>query len=77
MNSSDQQRVGKSNERFNSRCLSEGELADFNADGYLVLDELLTERGLKEMVDECMASWHAEKGEFDPKRVNSIRTGLG
>ena len=65
MDSSDQQRAGKSSERFNSRRLSEGELADYDTQGYLVLDELLTEQGLQEMVEQCMAAWHAEKGEFD------------
>ena len=67
MEISDQRNDRKTDWRFNRRSLSKSELADYNTEGYIVLDELLTERGLQEMVEQCMASWRAEKGEFDPE----------
>ena len=67
MDMSDHPNEKKPEGRFNRRRLSASELADYDTHGYLVLDELLTERGLQEMVEQCMASWRAEKGEFDPE----------
>ena len=66
MNLSDEKYERKFDGRFNSRRLSEDELAEYDAQGFLVLDDLLTDMGLHEMVDQCMVSWRAEKGEFDP-----------
>src|SRR5690349_18286904 len=51
---------------FNYRPLTPAELAQYHDQGYLVLRSVLTPAGLRQMVDECMAAWHAEKGPYKP-----------
>ncbi len=52
---------------FNYRRLSSEEQEAYADQGFLLLDNVLTERGVTEMVDQCMAFWSAKKGEYDPK----------
>lgn len=51
---------------FNYRTLTPAELATYHEQGYLVLPGVLTPAGRKEMVDQCMAAWTAEKGPYNP-----------
>jgi hypothetical protein len=64
---------------FNYRSLSESELNQYEEKGYLVLDGILSQSGLEAIVDQCMAAWTAEKGEFDPGGTwleNSLLTDI-
>ena len=55
-------------EMFNYRLLSPEQLNSFKANGYLILKDVLTVKGLQKMRDECMTAWNAEKASFDPNR---------
>ena len=52
---------------FNYRLLSSEELAAYADQGFILLDDVLTERGVEEMQDQCMAYWSAGKGAYDPE----------
>lgn len=54
------------NQYFNYRRLTKAELDSYQENGYLVIDTILTPRGLETMIVEAMAAWRSEKGEFDP-----------
>lgn len=51
---------------FVFRKLSAEEVQRYRDEGYLLLGRTLTDKGLDQMREECMAAWRAEKGEFDP-----------
>ncbi len=51
---------------FNFRLLRREELAFYEENGYLLIDEILTPQGLEIMVSEAMNAWRSEKGDFDP-----------
>jgi len=53
---------------FNYRQLTPAELESFNEDGYLILENVLTEEGLHKMQDESMQAWNKEKESFDPNK---------
>ena len=53
--------------QFNYRQLTSEELKTYADQGFLLLDEVLTERGVAEMLGQCMAFWSAKKEEYDPK----------
>lgn len=50
----------------NDHVLSPEQLAHFEEQGYLVLDDVLTPDGVAAMLDECMSAWHREKGPYNP-----------
>ncbi len=52
---------------FNYRLLSPEEQKAYAEQGFLLLDDVLTEPGVAEMLDQCMAFWSAKKGEYDPE----------
>jgi ectoine hydroxylase-related dioxygenase (phytanoyl-CoA dioxygenase family) len=51
---------------FNFRGLTADDLRQIQDQGYLTIEQTLTEAGRSRMLEECMAVWHAEKGPFDP-----------
>jgi ectoine hydroxylase-related dioxygenase (phytanoyl-CoA dioxygenase family) len=57
------------NDLFNYRKLSNEELNSFKENGYHVVKNILTEKGLDKMRDECMKAWNAEKESFDPNKT--------
>lgn len=54
---------------FRYHRLSDVELNFYHEQGYLILEDILTADGVERMIDECMAAWTAEKGEFDPDKT--------
>ncbi|MDE2911344.1 MAG: hypothetical protein OXL68_00245 [Paracoccaceae bacterium] len=52
---------------FNYRQLYSEELAAYADQGFILLNDVLTERGVGEMVDQCMAYWSAEKESTIPR----------
>ncbi len=53
---------------FNYRKLTPDELSSFKEEGYLILKNVLTQKGLNKMRQECMQAWNAEKESFDPNK---------
>jgi len=51
---------------FINRRLTPEELQTYADQGYLALQRVLTDEGLAQMREQCMAAWTSEKGEFDP-----------
>ena len=51
---------------FNYRHLSPEELEAYADQGFLLLDDVLTEQGVAEMRDQCMSYWSAKKEGYDP-----------
>jgi len=51
---------------FVNRKLTQEELQTYEEQGYLALGRVLTDQGLAQMREQCMAAWTSEKGEFDP-----------
>jgi len=51
---------------FINRQLSQNELQTYAGQGYLTLGRVLSDQGLAQMREQCMAAWTSEKGEFDP-----------
>lgn len=58
-----------SNKLFNYRKLSEEELAFYHNQGYLVIRNILSPNGIKQMQHQCMEAWVKQKGEFDPTKT--------
>ena len=52
---------------FNYRHLSPEELEAYANQGFLLLDDVLTEKGVAEMRDQCMSYWSAKKEGYDPE----------
>ena len=50
---------------FNYRKLTEEELALYNAQGFLVIKEIIKPEGMAQIKRECMAAWNKEKEGFD------------
>jgi len=59
----------KHSEEFNYRPLSNDELKFFTDNGYLILKNVLTQKGLDKMRAECMVAWNKEKQSFDPAKT--------
>lgn len=58
----------KHHEWFNYRLLSPQELSFHEGNGYCILKNILTEKGLAQMRAESMKAWNAEKESFDPSQ---------
>lgn len=58
----------KKEELFNYRKLSDEELTSFTENGFLIIREILTSKGLAQMQNECMVAWNKEKEGFDPNK---------
>ncbi len=56
-------------DRFVYRALNENELTAYREKGYLFYGRILTDAGLKEMLEQCMAAWTAHKQSFDPAKT--------
>ncbi len=54
---------------FNYRQLTQDDLNFFNENGYLIIKNIITEEGLKQMREECMQAWDREKEAFDPSKT--------
>ncbi|MBE7170192.1 MAG: phytanoyl-CoA dioxygenase family protein [Williamsia sp.] len=54
---------------FNYRPLTTEELDEYGGKGYLILKNILTEKGLQQMKEEAMQAWNAEKESFDPSKT--------
>jgi hypothetical protein len=54
---------------FNYRGLTVAEIQSFADHGFLILQGVLTERGLRQMREESMTAWNAEKQAFDPAKT--------
>lgn len=54
---------------FNERLLSPQELETFRENGYHIIPQVLTGNGLREMRDQCMSAWNAEKDSFDASKT--------
>jgi len=66
-------------ELFNFRRLSDEDLGFYRDQGYLVLKSVLTPAGIRRMVDESMAAWTAEKGQYEPTATwlkNALLTNI-
>lgn len=61
--------MGEDNDRFIYRRLSDAELHIYQQQGYHHYGPILTEKGLRQMRDESMAVWRAEKGDFDASKT--------
>lgn len=59
----------KHKKEFNYSILSADELGFFKNNGYLILKNVLTQDGLDNMREECMAAWNKEKQSFDPSKT--------
>jgi len=59
----------RSTDLFNYSLLSAGDLASFKENGYLIVKNVLSGKGLQLMRDECMQAWNAEKESFDPSKT--------
>ena len=46
--------------------LTDDELTLYRKEGYLLLGQVLTERGLELMCEQSMVAWNTEMGEFNP-----------
>ena len=57
------------NDKFVYRVLSESDLAGYQDNGYHVYGRILTDVGLEEMRQQCMAAWTAHKQSFDPNKT--------
>ncbi len=53
---------------FNYRKLSVSEVQSYQDNGYLVLDQILTDQGLEIMMEQCMEAWNKEKEDFDSEK---------
>lgn len=53
---------------FNYIKLSAQEKEKFRKEGYLIIRQLLTPEGIKQMRQEAMDAWNAEKEGFDPNK---------
>ncbi len=51
---------------FFNRQLTQEDLQTYAEQGYLALGRVLTDQGLAQLREQCMAAWTSEKGEFDP-----------
>ena len=56
-------------EYFNYRSLTAAETQSFARNGFLILEHMLTDKGLQQMRAECMMAWNTEKQSFDPART--------
>lgn len=64
---------------FNYRELTHEELQSFRRNGYLCFGPVLTQHGLQQMRDECMAAWSKVKSGFDPNGTwlhNALLTNI-
>ena len=66
MNHSAQRAKDRHEAHFNYRQLSPEELDTYADQGFLLLDDVLTEQGVAEMRDQCMSYWSAQKEGYDP-----------
>lgn len=57
------------NKHFNYRQLTQDELSFFKENGYLIIKNIITEEGLRQMREECMQAWAREKEAFDPSKT--------
>ena len=53
---------------FIDHQLAQADLEAYAEQGYLALGRVLTDEGLAQMCEQCMAAWQAEKGVFDPDK---------
>ena len=51
---------------FNYRRLSPEEMETYADQGFILLDDVLTEQGVAEMKEQCMSFWSAQKEDYDP-----------
>lgn len=56
-------------EYFRYQPLTVEQLDSFKENGFLLLKDILTQRGLDQMREECMRVWNAEKESFDPSKT--------
>lgn len=61
--------MSKHSKYFNYRPLSDDEIAFYNLNGYIILQNILTSEGIQQMREECMNAWNREKESFDPSRT--------
>lgn len=54
---------------FNDHILSAAEIDQINREGYLILKNILLEKGLEQMRSEVMEAWSTEKQAFDPTKT--------
>jgi hypothetical protein len=54
---------------FNYSLLTVGELQSFDENGFHVIRNILTGKGLQQLRDESMQAWNAEKESFDPSKT--------
>lgn len=54
---------------FNYRILSSDELQSFEENGYHIIRNIITDKGLETMREQCMKAWNAEKELFDPNKT--------
>ena len=54
---------------FNYQPLTPEQLESFKENGFLVIKNILTQKGLDQMREECMNAWNKEKESFDPKKT--------
>ena len=59
----------QNNHLFNYRKLSSEELKLFDENGYLIVNNILSEDGLGQMRSECMQAWNGEKESFDANKT--------
>lgn len=62
---------------FVYRDLTADELDFYWSNGYLIYGRALTDRGLDQMLSECMAAWDREQSDFDPNRTWRQNSQIG
>ena len=60
--------MNRQKDLFIDHPLTQSELEAYAEQGYLALGRVLTDQGLAQMREQCMAAWQAEKGVFDPDK---------
>ena len=60
--------MNKHEQYFNYSFLSKEDIDLFNRQGFLLIRKILTPAGLKQMREECMTAWDAQKQAFDPAK---------
>ncbi len=57
------------NNLFINRPLTEQQVCSYKEQGFLALGRVLSNDGLTQMREQCMAAWKAEKGRFDSEKT--------
>ncbi len=66
-------------ELFIHRALTDQELTDFDAQGFLRMGRVLTDAGLQCLRDQCTEAWNVHKQGFDPDKnwlINSLLSNI-